>query len=89
MSVVNSAFSSRTVRRRAKKTYRESNRDCPSLEQWQYLRHMVKRGRDDVLAKSITSRHKRDALEALGSIDAWLQSRFGVRFESRLDEVGR
>lgn len=66
---------------RTKKSWREGNSNCPTLNQWHWLRHMAKRGRDEALSKVTSKNERAEIIGSLISIDAWLEAKFCTRFE--------
>mgnify|MGYP003334965765 FL=1 len=70
-----------TRRRKVRPSHRDSNRSCPRLNQWQWLRHMARCGKSEVMAKATGTKEKQEIIESLIAIDEWLESRFNTRFE--------
>jgi hypothetical protein len=66
-----------------KRIRRDTNnmKSCPNINQWYWLRHIVRVGKDTVMAKAITQKEKREIIGSLVSIDKWLEARFNTKFE--------
>ena len=66
-----------------KRIRREGNnmKSCPNINQWYWLRHIVRVGKDSVMAKAITQKEKKEIIVSLVSIDKWLEHRFNTKFE--------
>jgi len=66
-----------------KRIRREGNntKSCPNINQWYWLRHIVRVGKDSVMAKAITQKEKKEIIGSLVSIDKWLEHRFNTKFE--------
>ena len=60
---------------------RNNTTSCPTLNQWHWLRHIVRTGKDQILAKALTQKEKKEIIGSLVSIDKWLEAKFNTRFE--------
>lgn len=66
-----------------KRIRRDTNnmKSCPNIDQWYWLRHIVRVGKDSVMAKAITQKEKKEIVGSLVAIDKWLEARFNTKFE--------
>lgn len=67
-------------RKNTRPSTRESFKACPRLSQWHWIRHIVRRGKEEVLMKA-GNKEKAEILDSLLAIDRWLEHRFSTKFE--------
>lgn len=72
---------SEIMRKRSRNLARNNATACPNINQWYWIRHIVRTGKDQILAKALTQKEKKEIIGSLVSIDKWLEARFNTKFE--------